>query len=101
MIYVGPYDRLPNDIKITRASVLDYAHPTDMPKVLRESGYLSEDKSCWVNNPYALDGIDARWVLVLTPSGVKPLASHPDYDRHSLKGALTTGELWSAVGEEW
>jgi hypothetical protein len=91
MIYVGPWERRPTHV--VRAAFLDRLHPRQMAAALLER---IADGDYWVNIPHALDGIDAGLILVLTPSGLKPLSSHYNYDP-----ALDAGQFWSRVGEDW
>lgn len=78
----------------------------DVLKVIRE---LAEDQKylqivLTTHSPYILDELAASdiWLLNNEPTGeirAQQLQSHPDAEQ-ALQ-MLTTGELWSTVGEEW
>lgn len=56
------------------------------------------------HSPYILDALSVEdvWVMATDPQGIsrcKRLSEHPDIK--TALGALTTGETWSAEGEEW
>ena len=56
------------------------------------------------HSPYIVDELlpEEVWMLAEDNQGraaAKRLSDHPDVQR--VKGVLTTGEFWSAEGEEW
>lgn len=56
------------------------------------------------HSPYILDALEPKdvWVMDTDKAGIshsKRLSDHPDIE-HAM-GVLTTGEAWSAEGEEW
>ena len=56
------------------------------------------------HSPYVVDEMDPKdvWVLAMDEAGVtvaKRLSDHPEVQED--EGVLSTGELWSALGEDW
>ncbi len=56
------------------------------------------------HSPYIIDALSAKdvWVMATDNQGIsrcKRLSEHPDIE--NARGALTTGEIWSAEGEDW
>ena len=84
-------------------------HPTaqaQLVAILRE--FLAEDPGlqiiCTSHSPYLLHNfaIDEVGVMKLGPDGLaryQRLRDHPDVEK--WKDALSAGELWSSVGEDW
>ena len=84
-------------------------HPTaqaHLVEIFRE--FLAEDAGlqiiCTSHSPYLLHNfaIDEVGVMRLGPDGLaryQRLRDHPEVDK--WKDALSAGELWSSVGEDW
>lgn len=56
------------------------------------------------HSPYIVDALEAKdvWVMATDDQGIsrcKRLSEHPDIE--NARGVLTTGEIWSAEGEDW
>lgn len=98
-VYVGPIDRLPQLVQRAPPFPFHEAHPRDFGKLIDELRDTSVAVKFWTNNPYIVCRCEVDEVLVLTPSGPKPLTAHPKFQK--WKDEFSPGEMWTMFGEEW
>lgn len=89
-LYVGRLEFVPSGVP--RLDEFDRSHPKDF-------GQVAVNRDGWTNCPYVVDLYPAEDVYCCGPLGVRRLADWWKYD--CWKDELTTGELWSMVGEDW
>lgn len=99
------------DLKLIRLSLIENIrpywesnpglHPTEQEQLIE--GLLNYNKDITLefttHSPYILDPLEPSQVKVWFQGTSKLLSEHPNAQWNS--NILTTGELWSAEGEEW
>jgi predicted ATP-dependent endonuclease of OLD family len=78
-------------------------HPKDQREYIQDLVNKSEkyntDIFCATHSPYIVDAFNIDEVILFNNNRIKTLSSHKDVEK--WERYMTTGEIWSYLGEDW